>query len=111
MELNYSSRVRDVLLHSKEEALRLGNLFIAPEHLMLGLLLQREGKAIRILEKLKVDFEQLRETIEDKIKGGQTTPAATSLPLLRSTEDRKNTRLNSSHVRISYAVFCLKKKN
>src|SRR5690554_7266350 len=28
----------------------------------------------------------------------------------RSAEDRKSTRLNSSHVRISYAVFCLKKK-
>src|SRR5690554_7669764 len=27
------------------------------------------------------------------------------------TADRKSTRLNSSHVRISYAVFCLKKKN
>src|SRR5215813_8348127 len=29
----------------------------------------------------------------------------------RRTTDRKSTRLNSSHVRISYAVFCLKKKN
>src|SRR3989442_10135669 len=28
----------------------------------------------------------------------------------RSARDRKSTRLNSSHVRISYAVFCLKKK-
>src|SRR3712207_8297625 len=28
-----------------------------------------------------------------------------------STEDRKSTRLNSSHANISYAVFCLKKKN
>src|SRR5207302_9212087 len=28
----------------------------------------------------------------------------------RHTEDRKSTRLNSSHVKISYAVFCLKKK-
>src|SRR5690606_41959750 len=27
-----------------------------------------------------------------------------------NTEDRKSTRLNSSHVKISYAVFCLKKK-
>src|SRR5690606_41077000 len=27
------------------------------------------------------------------------------------SEDRKSTRLNSSHVKISYAVFCLKKKN
>src|SRR5690606_41405275 len=29
----------------------------------------------------------------------------------RVAEDRKSTRLNSSHVKISYAVFCLKKKN
>src|SRR5690606_41978560 len=29
----------------------------------------------------------------------------------RSERDRKSTRLNSSHVKISYAVFCLKKKN
>src|SRR5207249_7208087 len=29
----------------------------------------------------------------------------------RSSRDRKSTRLNSSHVSISYAVFCLKKKN
>src|SRR5690606_40886173 len=29
----------------------------------------------------------------------------------RAPEDRKSTRLNSSHVKISYAVFCLKKKN
>src|SRR5436309_12617849 len=28
----------------------------------------------------------------------------------RGREDRKSTRLNSSHVKISYAVFCLKKK-
>src|SRR3712207_7044981 len=30
--------------------------------------------------------------------------------VLRSLEDRKSTRLNSSHANISYAVFCLKKK-
>src|SRR5690625_7009563 len=29
----------------------------------------------------------------------------------RAVQDRKSTRLNSSHVAISYAVFCLKKKN
>src|SRR5437868_13154201 len=39
--------------------------------------------------------------------------AATLPPIyeaLRITRDRKSTRLNSSHVSISYAVFCLKKK-
>src|SRR5690348_18217343 len=33
------------------------------------------------------------------------------IPPVESEEDRKSTRLNSSHPSISYAVFCLKKKN
>src|SRR5699024_11785192 len=38
-------------------------------------------------------------------------PATETLVQGKRTEDRKSTRLNSSHVSISYAVFCLKKKN
>src|SRR5690606_39672328 len=38
-------------------------------------------------------------------------PSSRPYPVLRiPTADRKSTRLNSSHVKISYAVFCLKKK-
>src|SRR5690554_615405 len=37
-------------------------------------------------------------------------PVKPPLPGINSEGDRKSTRLNSSHVRISYAVFCLKKK-
>src|SRR6266496_5629657 len=36
--------------------------------------------------------------------------ASTSPPPANTPTDRKSTRLNSSHVEISYAVFCLKKK-
>src|SRR5256885_7006609 len=41
--------------------------------------------------------------------GSTTTTASNSSPL--ADADRKSTRLNSSHLVISYAVFCLKKKN
>src|SRR5690606_42007355 len=37
--------------------------------------------------------------------------AAVAVVVVQIEEDRKSTRLNSSHVKISYAVFCLKKKN
>src|SRR5205807_10415165 len=37
-------------------------------------------------------------------------PAARPRPAARKPPDRKSTRLNSSHLVISYAVFCLKKK-
>src|SRR5690554_7487240 len=36
--------------------------------------------------------------------------ARKGVAMFRQEKDRKSTRLNSSHVRISYAVFCLKKK-
>src|SRR5690349_23078792 len=43
---------------------------------------------------------------------GRTAPGVEYRDQLdESTLDRKSTRLNSSHVEISYAVFCLKKKN
>src|SRR5205085_7139544 len=38
-------------------------------------------------------------------------PAISKSGSVRPTSDRKSTRLNSSHSQISYAVFCLKKKN
>src|SRR3712207_8939237 len=44
-----------------------------------------------------------RDGVMLSFKGGR-------LPILVATEDRKSTRLNSSHANISYAVFCLKKK-
>src|SRR5438132_8532435 len=40
----------------------------------------------------------------------QTTNEQTNRLRVRAAEDRKSTRLNSSHTVISYAVFCLKKK-
>src|SRR5690554_2367982 len=42
---------------------------------------------------------------------GETTIINSKGLNLSKKQDRKSTRLNSSHVRISYAVFCLKKKN
>src|SRR3989442_6315654 len=44
-------------------------------------------------------------------KGGLLSVDALASAERRPPLDRKSTRLNSSHVRISYAVFCLKKKN
>src|SRR5258705_6502858 len=47
--------------------------------------------------------DQLGRSVGDMYKGA-------FLPGLMLTGDRKSTRLNSSHLGISYAVFCLKKK-
>src|SRR5690554_7594290 len=45
----------------------------------------------------------------ERLRTGEHVPKSLR-PAWESVVDRKSTRLNSSHVRISYAVFCLKKK-
>src|SRR3712207_6982614 len=50
-----------------------------------------------------------RERIMGIIKG-ELTEVRNTFATPRKTQDRKSTRLNSSHANISYAVFCLKKK-
>src|SRR5256885_12644175 len=51
----------------------------------------------------------LREA-PDPVRGPRRMRSLRGLPSAPDPEDRKSTRLNSSHLVISYAVFCLKKK-
>src|SRR5690349_15931198 len=58
------------------------------------------------------DIVLLEQTaINPVVVHGGGPQIATMLKRLGIVSDRKSTRLNSSHVEISYAVFCLKKKN
>src|SRR5690606_10283909 len=54
-----------------------------------------------LLRTEKLDFIQIHYSVNSP------NAARTVLPLAREKGDRKSTRLNSSHVKISYAVFCL----
>lgn len=47
MERNFSQRVKDVLGYSREEAERLQNSYIGPEHLLLGILRDGSGQSHR----------------------------------------------------------------
>jgi ATP-dependent Clp protease ATP-binding subunit ClpC len=86
MDLNFSSKIREVLNFSRQEASRLGNPFLAPEHLMLGVLNDPDSKAGRVLDQFNVDFEQVRDTIERRIKEHTPLNQNDQLPLLKSTE-------------------------
>ena len=64
MDDNFSSRVKDVISYSKEEALRLGHKQIGTEHLLLGMLREGGGKAVSILNSIDIDLNELRKKIE-----------------------------------------------
>lgn len=68
MNNQFTQRVSDVIQYSKEEANRLRNTCIAPEHLLLGLIRKGEGKAVHILESLYVNLQKVKETLEEELR-------------------------------------------
>jgi len=68
MDAKFSPKVKEVISYSREEALRLNHDYIGIEHLLLGLIREGEGLAIKTLKSLDVDSIMLRKTIEDSIK-------------------------------------------
>jgi ATP-dependent Clp protease ATP-binding subunit ClpA len=59
----FSPRSKKVLELSLREALRLKHNFIGPEHIMLGILREGEGMAVRILTEAGVDPQRLRDEV------------------------------------------------
>ena len=68
MDSQFSPRIKDVLTYSREEAIRLGNEQIGPEHIFLGILRDGEGIAIDILTNLGVNLTEIKKAIEDSLR-------------------------------------------
>ena len=89
MENNLSPRAKDVLTYSREEALRLGHDYIGNEHFMLGIIREGQGVAIKILENLNMDIQELRKLIEEAIKStgkSITQSNQDNIPLVKQAE-------------------------
>lgn len=88
MEAKFSPRVKDVIAFSKEEAVRLGHEYIGTEHLLLGLIREGEGMAIKMLKSLNVNLVELRKSIENAVKTTNTNIKASirEIPLTKQAE-------------------------
>jgi ATP-dependent Clp protease ATP-binding subunit ClpC len=87
MEAKFSPQVKDVISFSREEALRLGHDYIGAEHLLLGLIREGDGMAIKILRSLGVDTSKLRRSIEDAVRGtSSVTVNLGNIPLTKQAE-------------------------
>ncbi len=83
MNNQFSQRVTDVLTYSKEEACRLRSRSIEPEHLLLGMLREGSGRAVKILQRVGVDLEQMKKQLEANVRMPEAQPQepATDVPL------------------------------
>lgn len=86
MTNKHSFRVQQVLQYARDEALRLGHDAIGSEHLLLGIIRLGEGMAVRILNNLGCDLDELREAIEDMAGVGSQTLKLGNIPFTKRVE-------------------------
>lgn len=89
MNNNFSQRVREIMAYSREEAGRLQNNYIGPEHLMLGILRDGEGLAIQVLQDFDIDLEMLKEYIDKQIRTIQEPYDGTSEVVINKNTEKR----------------------
>lgn len=88
MSSKFSQKINNILIYSKEEAIRLNNNYIGPEHLFLGILRDGDGIAIEALNLAGVDLPTLKSDIESRLQDNNSgqAPVNDNIPLLKSSE-------------------------
>jgi ATP-dependent Clp protease ATP-binding subunit ClpC len=86
----FSPKVKEIISHSREEALKFGHDYIGTEHLLLGVLKEPTSLAVRVLESLNVDSDQLSVAVEKSINQNTNTLPTSynigNLPLTKQAE-------------------------
>jgi ATP-dependent Clp protease ATP-binding subunit ClpC len=103
----FTPRAKKVLEYSLREALQLGATFIGTEHLVLALLREGEGLAIRVLVDLGADLDRVREQVIEMAGGGRTAPFEAEefdRPVLQKPDLRP---APSAHQAVLHCSFCL----
>ena len=89
MEAKFSPKVKDLIRLSREEAIRLKNEFVSPEHLLLAIIKLNDGKAFKLLKEFEVSFEVITQELEKVLlTSASNSPFnPNTIPLLKQTEN------------------------
>ena len=85
MALIYTDNLQNIFTYSMQEAERLGNNIVMPEHLLLGILRNAAGKAVEILKESNVNLANIKQQIENQIRT-EIEPNGADIVFHKSTE-------------------------
>ena len=88
MSVKYSEQLNNVFTYSLQEAERLGNAYVGPEHLLLGLIRNGSSLAAALMQEMGVDINSAKQRIEAMVRT-DNEPSGTDIPMLKSTEKIK----------------------
>lgn len=68
MTSQFSPKVSEILTFSREEATRLASSFVGPEHLLLGILREKEGPVTDLLRHLDINIPNIKYALEERVR-------------------------------------------
>ncbi len=89
MNRKFSPKVKKIIQLSRNEAIRLGHNYIGTEHLLLGMIQDKDSLAIKVLESLDLDMDELRFKVEESaslIETDQMVYTEKNIPLNKQAE-------------------------
>lgn len=78
----FTERARKVVVRAQDEARFLKQNYIGTEHILLGLIDEKEGIAARVFYELNITFEDIRSAVKEVVTEG-TSESYEHIPLLR----------------------------
>lgn len=115
MNRKFSPKVKKIISLSRDEAVRLGHDYIGTEHLLLGIIRENDNIAIRVLNSLELDMDQLKYRVEEATKSNKSDSTGLNvgnIPLNKHAEKVlkvtflesklfKNDEINPEHLMLS----------
>lgn len=71
MTSQFSPKVSEILAFSREEANRLASSYVGPEHLMLGILREKNGPVIDLFNHLDINIESVKDELEQRVRSSE----------------------------------------
>ena len=71
MNRKFSPQVKQIISRSRDEAVRLGHSYIGTEHILLGIIQEKDSLAMKVLTSLEVNSSALKTTLEQSVAPGQ----------------------------------------
>ncbi len=113
----YTERARKAMLHAEDWAIRLRSPHISLEHILLGLLEEKDTLAVKILERLGVDVHKMKSELEKQLMlqaparppvGSPTLTAPAKQVLIRAADEARS--MNDSHIDTAHLLLALLKE-
>ena len=113
----YTERARKAMLHAEDWAIRLRSTHISPEHILLGLLEEKDTLAVQMLERLGVDVHKMKSELENQLKaqapahppfGSPTLTAPAKRVLIHAGDEAES--MNDSHIDTAHLLLALLKE-